>query len=424
MNDTRQFRLDNGIRFVCEPMRHVRSLALGVWINAGSRDEEPAERGLSHFLEHMHFKGTRRRTARAIADAADAVGGELNAYTSRESTTFYARVLDEHTGLAVDLLSDILLESTFPGEEVERERQIILEEIRMVEDTPDDYIHDLYYATALGDRGLGAGVLGTPRTVEAVTRETLLAYRDRRYTAENILIAAAGRMEPERLRDALDATFGRIERRGRTERPPQAWPPGSVRVFPRELAEAHLCLGFRGLAHDDPDRYAFFLLNTMLGSGASSRLFQEIREKRALAYSIYSFVSSYSDTGVLAVYAGTRPDRVREVVERILVQCDRFRREIDGDALQRAREQLKGNLLLGLESTAARMNHIARNQICFGRQPGLDEILARIDAVGADEVRRMAERIFRDDRLTLTVLGPVDGAEISRGFRLEEVSAS
>lgn len=413
-NSFRRFSLDNGIRLLTERMEHVRSVTLGIWVNAGARDETAALNGISHFLEHMHFKGTRTRTAVEIANAIDAVGGELNAFTSREGTTYYVKILDSRLDIGIDILSDILLNSTYPEAEIEKERDIIIDEIRMSEDTPDDYVHDLFNKTIWGDDGPGRGVLGTPETVASIGRPELAAFASERYRPHGIVISAAGRFDAEALASRLNACFGQMET---GVQPPARLPSAPFgnrfSLTQRDTAEAHICIGVEGIRADDPDRYALSVLNTIFGGGTSSSLFQEIREKRGLAYSVYSYLSAYTDTGLFGVYAGVDPRKAAEVSRLVLAEFARIPKTLDSASVSLAKEQLKGNLILGLESTSSRMNQMARNEIYLGRHFTLEDILERIDAVTVDNVSHVAERLVRPDRLAMTVLGPVTDRDIA-----------
>jgi predicted Zn-dependent peptidase len=406
-------RLDNGMTVVMERTRNVRSVSLGVWVRVGSRNESPEKGGISHFLEHMFFKGTRKRSAHQIAVEIDSLGGELNAFTSKEGTTFYIKVLDEHLAKGVELLSDVFLHSTFPQEEIGREKNVVREELKMVEDTPDEYIHDLFSLAVWGDNGLARPVLGRRQTVRSFTRQDLLRHIRTYYGTADTIVACAGNFEEKKLLDLLNRSLGGLRR---ASEPPQEEPPEfhpGVRVHGRELAEVHICLGVRGIRQASEDRYAALLLNTVLGGGISSRLFQEIREKRGLAYSVYSFLSSYADAGVWAVYAGTGRRKVNEVVERAAEEFRRLPETMTEAELQRAKDQLKGSLILGLESTGRRMQNIANQEIYFGRYYSPSEIISAIDAVGLSETRALAERLVSDSGMALTVLGPMRKRDVS-----------
>lgn len=399
--------LSNGVPVVTEALKNMRSVVVGLWVKVGSRNEPSEKNGISHFLEHMFFKGTRKRTAKDIAFETDSLGGELNAFTSRETTTFYIKVLDEFLEKGLELLSDVFLNSLFPEEDIEKEKKIIKEEIKMVEDTPDDYIHDLFNQTIWGHSGIGQPVLGRRETIRIFTRDDLMAHIRKYYGVKDIVISCAGNFDHMHLMALLNKNLGNLRRGSEPER---GAPPGfqsTMHVFSKQLSEAHLCLGFKGIHHASKDRYSLFTLNTILGAGVSSRLFQEIREKRGLAYAIYSFIASYSDTGLWGIYAGVSRKKVREVIELILQEMHHLKDTITESELQRAKNQLKGNIILGLESTSSRMNNIARQEIYHGRYFSPKEIMDEVDSITLKQIKDLAELIIRKDLLALTIYGPV-----------------
>ena len=357
----KKIHLENGIPVVMEQIKDVRSVALGIWVKVGSRNEPPDKNGISHFLEHMFFKGTQKRSAKDIAIDTDSIGGDLNAFTSRESTTFYIKVLDEYFEKGNELLSDIFLHSAFPENDVEKEKGIIKEEIKMVEDTPDDYIYDLFNLAIWGDEGIGQAVLGKRSTIKTFKREDLLSHIKKYYGTKDTVMACAGNFEFDKLIDMLNHSFGSLRRGSEPEKGKAPVFNNKVTVHNKELSEAHICIGVEGIPVASDDRYVLFLLNTILGAGVSSRLFQEIREKRGLVYSIYSYISAYLDTGVWAVYAGTGRKRVAQVMELIVKEMRELADNMTEIELERAKAQLKGNLILGLESTSSRMQNIT----CF-----------------------------------------------------------
>lgn len=410
------FRKDyliNGLPVVMESLKNMRSVVIGIWVRVGSRYEAPEKNGISHFLEHMFFKGTKKRSAKDIALETDSLGGELNAFTSRETTTFYVKVLDEFLEKGLELLSDIFLNSVFPEEDIEKEKKIIKEEIKMVEDTPDDYIHDLFNQTIWGHSGIGQSVLGKRETIRMFTREDLVAHIRQYYGTRDIVVSCAGNFDHEHLINLLNKNLGHLRRGSEPER---GTPPdfhSSVRVVNKQLSEAHLCIGFKGIHQASRDRYALFALNTILGAGVSSRLFQEIREKRGLAYAIYSFIASYSDTGLWGIYAGVSKKRVREVIDLILRELYQLSDTMTEGELQRAKNQLKGNIILGLESTSSRMNNIARQEIYHGRYYSPREIMEEIDSLTLGQLRDLASRLIRKDMLSFTAYGPVQEESIA-----------
>jgi predicted Zn-dependent peptidase len=404
--------LYNGVPVVMESLKNMRSVALGIWVKVGSRNEPPEKNGISHFLEHMFFKGTKKRTARDIAVEIDSLGGDLNAFTSKENTTFYIKVLDEYLEKGVELLLDIFLHSTFPEEDVEKEKKIIKEEIKMVEDTPDDYIHDLFNQTVWGHSGLGQPVLGRRETVRSFTRDDLLSHIRKYYGIKDIVISCAGNFEHEHLLSMLNKNLGNLRRGSEPDRDALPDFKGEVEIFSKDLSGAHLCLGTKGLPQASKDRYSLYILNTILGAGVSSRLFQEIREKRGLAYSIYSFIASYFDTGVWGIYSSVSRKKVREVLELILKEMNSLKDTLNEAELKRAKNQLKGNIILGLESTNSRMNNIARQEIYYGRYYSPKEIMEEIDSTTLNQIRDLVERLVKKEWFSLTVYGPVHGEDL------------
>ncbi len=400
--------LPNGIQVVTEEIPSVHSVSVGIWVEAGSRDERNEENGIAHFIEHMLFKGTQRRSARQIAKEIDAVGGILNAFTSKEFSSFYAKVMAEHLPVALDLLFDLYLHSLFATEELEKERQVIVQEINMVEDTPDEYIHDLFSQSFWPRHPLGAPILGRLDTISLMDRRTLKDFFSRHYLQIPPIIVAAGKLKHEDLLRPVQKVLRKIQPqpKERKSRPPRPHP--QIQVKNKQLEQVHLLLGTQGLAAVHPRRYVFTVLNTILGGGMSSRLFQEVREKRGLAYSVYSFVSSFVDSGLLGVYAGTGDQTVRRVLQVILREMTRLaENSIRPKELRSAKDQLKGNLLLSLESTDSRMSRLAKNEIFFHRFISADEIIEGIEKVSAEEICSLAQEIFRPASLSLTVLGPV-----------------
>ncbi len=403
----KKVHLKNNIPLVMEKIPGVRSVSLGVWLKVGSRFEKDGERGLSHFLEHMFFKGTTNRSQKQIACEVDSLGADLNAFTSKETTTFYVKALDEYLSVASELLSDILLNSLFPEEEIEKEKGVVLEEIRMSEDTPDDYVHDLFNEFVWKDSGLGHRILGEPDTVVTFNREKLLQYIRRHYTKDNMIISCAGNFEYDTVLDILNASMGEVRLSGREEdiRKPLFTPVR--RVVQRDTAEVHICMGVEGVSQTSPHRYALLIVNTIMGMGVSSRLFQEIREEKGLAYTVYSFASSYFDTGLFGVYVGTSPEKYREVIEIVQRQFSSFKDTVTPEEVERAKKQLRGNIILALESTSGRMTNIARQEIYYGRYYSPDEIIRIIDSVDMKEIRDLADMLFGEDRTAITLLGPV-----------------
>ncbi|MEF9476353.1 MAG: insulinase family protein [Candidatus Mariimomonas ferrooxydans] len=404
--------LENSIPVVLETTKETSSVCIGIWVKVGSRNEIIKKNGISHFLEHMFFKGTAKRTARDIAVEIDSLGGELNAFTSKESTAFYIRVLDEHLEKGVELLTDIFLNSIFPEDEIEKEKGVIFEEIKLVADTPDDYIHDLFNKNIWGESRMGQSVLGSKETIASFTKDELLNYVKNHYGPNNIVIACSGHLEEESLIGRLNCSFGTLKGASITWKEPCPEFKCGLNIITKKLAEVHLCLGVKGLPHGSEDRYSMHLLNTILGSGISSRLFQEVREKRGLAYSIGSFNVSYFDTGVWTVYAGTDKKRVNEVVNIIIDQMRELSSSITGDELQRSKNQLKGNIVLALESTNSKMVNIARQEMYYGRYFTPEDIIKAVESVTLEELKELSHRLLGNNAFALTVYGPVREMEL------------
>ena len=407
--------LDNGIRLVTESMSHVRSVSLGVWLARGSRHESDEESGIAHFVEHMLFKGTATRTAEEIAQAVDSIGGQLDAFTAKEYASYYVKVLDEHLPLAVDILSDIVLRPAFHEVDIDREKKVILEEIKMVEDTPDDLVHEIFTQAFWEGHPLGRPILGTKESVEAITQERLRGHFRSAYAAENVIISAAGNLEHAQLRDALEKAFGPMPPRARngSEAPPQVVPKVVIRS--KELEQSHVCLGTSSYPQNHADRYASYVMNTMLGGSMSSRLFQNIREKRGLAYSVFSGINAYRDAGYLTVYAGCANEAVGEVIDLVVDELKQIKQTpVAGSELRRAKDHLKGSVMLSLENTSSRMSHLARQEIYFDKQFSLDETLQGIERVSPEDVQRVAGELFSNGSLAATVLGQVNGLQIPR----------
>ncbi len=404
----------SGLRLVTETLPHVRSVAIGVWLTRGSRHESDAESGIAHFVEHMLFKGTERRSARDLAQAIDSVGGQVDAFTSKEYAGYYIKVLDEHVPIALDLLSDMLLNPALAPDDVVREQGVILEEIKMVEDAPDDLVHEMFVQKFWARHPLGRPILGTPETVASFSSAQLRAYFRGAYVAPNLVVAAAGHLDHGRLRDEVARAFAPLSPVGSDDAvtPPMMTPGVEHRV--KDIEQSHVCLGTTAYGEGHVDRHAIFVLNTILGGSMSSRLFQHIREERGLAYSVFSNLSSYTDAGMISVYAGCAADKVDEVVSLALDELHGLRFEaVPAEELRRAKDHLKGSVMLSLENTSSRMSHLARQEMVFGRHISFDEMLANIEAVSADDVLRVAQDLFRDDGMVASVVGPDRGDRLS-----------
>jgi predicted Zn-dependent peptidase len=417
----RRTLLPGGLRVITEAMPTVRSATFGIWVGVGSRDETSTSAGSSHFLEHLLFKGTRRRDALQIASALDAVGGEMNAFTAKEYTCYYARVLDADLPLAIDVVCDMVTEPLLAAEDVEVERGVILDEIAMHDDDPGDVVHDAFAAALFGDGKLGRPVIGTVETIEAMRRGVIASYFGKRYRAPSMVVAAAGNLDHDTVVRQVHEAFLEAGALG-DETAPTPLRPGPRRrsarkanlvVTTRPTEQANLVLGTRGLARGDDRRFALSVLNNALGGGMSSRLFQEVRERRGLAYSVYSYASQYADAGAFAVYAGCQPSRVLEVLDVCRASLDDVAtRGLTAEEIERGRGQLKGSLVLGLEDTGSRMSRIGKSELTQGEFLDVDEVLARIDAVTADDVAEVAQEVLRQP-LSLGAIGPFEAADLA-----------
>jgi len=408
--------LPNGVQVISEIMPHVRSISIGVWIRTGSRHERPDQNGISHFIEHMVFKGTISRTAEQIARSVDSVGGHLDAFTAKEMISYSTKVLDEHLTLAFDVLSDLVLHPVFREEDIERERGVVLEELKMDEDNPDLLVHELFSGNFWKDHSLGKPIIGSKKTIKSFNEDMVRDYYRSTYTPSNILVTAAGRLDHHELIRLVEQAFGELDRKAP---PPEDPTPATHAVITQRdkpaLEQVHLCLGVPSHPLADDRRYSSYVLNTLLGGGMSSRLFQNIREKQGLAYAVFSELNPYRDTGCLSVYAGTSLESAERVVDCILRE---FREIKDGqiteEELRRAKDHLKGSLMLSLESTSSRMANLARQQMYFGRFFSLDELIDSIEQVTADGVRQIAAENFHQKQIALTVLGNLNGFKFGR----------
>jgi predicted Zn-dependent peptidase len=413
----RATRLPNGVRVLSEELADLSSVTVGIWVENGSRYESGEQAGISHFLEHLFFKGTEKRTASQIAEEIDGVGGVINAFTTKEYTCYYAKVLPEYLPLALDVLGDIFLHSRFAEEEIDRERSVILQEISQAEDTPDDYVHDLFGLAFWPGHPLSRPVAGSAATVGPLRREHFLRFLEARYRPDRVILSAAGRVRHDELVEVAERTFGGLRGSSAADQRQPPEPRAGFSVHAKALEQVHICLGSPGLAQGDPDRYAAHVLNQALGGGMSSRLFQEVRERRGKAYTVYSFLPSFHDGGYLGVYVGTSPEWAREVIEVIQEEAGKLAAEgLGPEELARTRTQIKGSLLLGLETSDSRMGRIARNEIYFQRDVTLEEIAKAVDAVTNEHVVRVARRIFRPGTLAVTVLGDLKGERLDDGI--------
>lgn len=410
MNMVFRDKLENGIRVIGEPMPHYRSVSMGVWVDAGSVCENEAEAGASHFIEHMLFKGTERRTAAEIAAEMDAIGGNLNAFTAKECTCFYAKVLDEHLPRAADMLADLLRSSKFDEADIEREKGVVCEEILMTEDSPEDMAHETLCALLYENTPLAKPILGTQESVRSFTRETLMDYMGRHYMPNNIVISCAGHFEREALMDALNRYFAGGGMGERSPRKVSTLSGGHrFRAVEKDIEQVHLCLGFPGFALDEDGQYALFVLNNALGGSMSSRLFQSIREARGLAYSVYSYPSSYTETGYFALYAGTGEGTAEQVTALILEELEKLRKNgLTKEEFIRSKEQLKGSYMLGQESTSARSNAIGKMELLRGRVYSEEEIMQRIERITMDDVQAILPKVLDANAMCASAVGRVE----------------
>ncbi|HEV8384395.1 MAG TPA: pitrilysin family protein [Candidatus Acidoferrales bacterium] len=408
--------LPNGLVLITETMDHVRSVSVGVWVRTGSRREPAALNGISHFIEHMVFKGTATRTAEDIARSVDSVGGMLDAFTAKELVCFNAKVLDEHLPTAFDVISDLVLHPRFDETEIVREKSVVLEEIKMDEDNPDYLVHEIFTQNFWRNHPLGKPILGTRKTVSGFSREQVVDCFGRWFAPENIIISAAGHVEHRQLRELVAREFGAMQRSGDLYAESAPVPQARITTKSKaQLEQVHLCIGVPSYPMVHERRYGMAVLNNILGGGMSSRLFQNIRERQGLAYAVFSELSPYRDTGMLSIYAGTSLEKAGQVVRSVTSEFTSLKEQLVSDEeLRRAKDHLKGSLMLSLESTSARMSNLARQEMYFGKFFSLDEIIACIEAVTREEVCGIAREFFRPEHISVTVLGNLDGFQITR----------
>ncbi len=409
MDDTVRNQLKNGVRIISEKVPGVRSVSMGIWAGAGSRHENAERAGISHFIEHLMFKGTKKRSATDIAEALDSVGGQLNAFTTKEYTCYYTKTLDEHFELGLDVLADMFFNSTFTEKAINKERGVIEEEIKMYEDTPDELIHDFFVQTAWPEHPLGKPILGTVESLSKMQREDLLSYLKEKYVANRIVVAVAGNIEHQNVQEKIARVF---EQMAPHEAEDLLVPPentcAEVTNLTRDTGQVQICLGTGGLSQHDERLYTVYILNNVLGGGLSSRLVQSIREERGLAYSVFSYHTAFCDTGLFTFYAGTSPTKYDEVIHLLLKEVqDVLHKGITEKELTRAKEQIKGNLFLGLESVSSRMTRLGRNELCLQRVIPLAEIVERISAVTLENVKTLAHDLFANNHYTLSTIGPL-----------------
>ena len=407
----RKTTLANGLRIVSESIPYMSSVSLGIFAGTGSRHETPAEQGVSHFIEHLMFKGTHRRSAKDIAEMVDDVGGQLNAATDRENTCYYIKVLPEHLSLGMDILSDMLLNSKFADVDVEKERQVVLEEISLYEDSPDELIHDLHMNSLWPGHALGRNILGTRETIAAMNRQAIIDYRMRHYVPDNLVIAAAGNLTHEQLVELSQLYWADVSGKSQTVVDLTPTFVAARLLQEKDIEQLHVCLGTPGVAHDSPQYYASHVLNTILGGGVSSRLFQSIREDRGLAYSVCSYPPSFRDTGLMPIYAGVSPENSREVIEITnAILSDIRLNGVRPDEIKRAKEQLKAGLMFSMESSASRMSRVGRAEISSREYLSPEKLAAKVDAVSLEQLFELAQPLYQPETTCMTALGPVEAA--------------
>ncbi len=416
MPDIHKEILPNGLTVVTEVMPAVRSVSIGIWVRTGSRNEREPENGITHFLEHMVFKGTRNRTAEEIARSADAIGGHLDAFTAKECTSFSVKVLDEHVPRAFDVLTDLVTNPLLRPEDITKESRVVQEEIKMVEDTPDDLVHEIFTQSYWRGHALGRPILGTRQTVRSFGRRQLVDYFHRHYAPQNMVITAAGHLKHGRIVELIAKAFADVS--SGKPAPAETSPvphPAIRRRHKKNLEQAHILLGAPAYSNSHEKRYACYLMNTVMGGGMSSHLFQNIREQRGLAYAVFSGLSTFRDVGYLTVYAGTAKENVRRVIDLVIEEFRRMKTQLLAEEeIRRAKDYLKGSMLLGLESSSSRMSNLARQEMYFGRHVSMDEIAQRVDAVTREEVLEVANELLDSSRLGLTILGPMNGVKVTR----------
>jgi predicted Zn-dependent peptidase len=414
--DIQKHVLPNGLVVLTETMSHVRSVSVGVWIRNGSRREVPEENGLAHFMEHMVFKGTERRSAEAIAREMDSVGGMLDAFTSKEQICFNAKVLDEHLPIAFDVIADLVLRPKFDSEDVRKERQVVLEEIKMDLDNPEYLLHEIFTRGFWPEHPLGRPILGTPETVRLFNRDALRKRFEHWFAPDRLVLSAAGNVTHEQVLELVEREFGSLNPAGAVE--DHAAPSTKAPIHleaKRDLEQVHVCIGVPSVPLAHERRFAVAVMNNLLGGGMSSRLFQNIREKQGLAYAVFSELTPYSDAGMMTIYAGTAKETVGQVIDLVIKEFhDLKEAPVTEEELLRAKNHLKGSLMLSLESTSARMSNLARQELYFRRFYSLDEILAGIETVTREEVQSIAQEFFRPEQIAVTVLGPLNGFTLDR----------
>jgi predicted Zn-dependent peptidase len=401
--------LDNGITVISEHIDSVRSVSIGVWIKTGSRAERRSENGIAHFLEHMVFKGTKNRSPLKIAQSMESLGGSLNAFTGKEVTCFFANVLDTHLKNSVEILADMICNSTFPEKEISREKQVVLEEIKSIKDTPEEYVFDIFHEKLFPNSALGRPILGGEKIIEDMDRSKVVSFWKENYSGKNIIVSAAGNLEHSKLISLVDKFFSFSN--GYHPKPVKKVKSAVAQAYylKKPISQAHICIGGESISYKSEDRFPLMILNTYLGGGMSSRLFQQVREKRGLAYSVYSFLDFYSDVGLFGIYAGTDHQKL-DLIQGLLKDELRLATStpLKKNTLSKLKNQLKGNLVLALEGSSRRMSRLAKNEIYFGEYVSLDKLISGIDKVEQDDIIRIAQKVFRPDDFVTVILNPTN----------------
>lgn len=399
--------LDNGLRLVYEKISYVRSVSVGIWVGTGSRNENVKNNGISHFIEHMLFKGTANRSAKEIAECIDAIGGQINAFTGKECTCYYTKTLDTHLGISLDILSDMLFNSRFAGNDIKIEKKVVVEEIGMYEDTPEELVHDIFSEMVWSGNSLGYPILGTQDCIGGFNKKMINQYMEDNYTPYNTVISVAGNFDEDRLIEDVKKYFGNWSRTGENARKYQTAQYRTDKVIrEKDTEQVHLCMGFEGIENGDDRVYSLLALNNIFGGGMSSRLFQKIREEKGLVYSIYSYPSTYKTAGLFMIYAGMNPEYLQTVIDLTKKEIDLLiKKGITKDELDKSKEQLKGNYILGLESTNSRMNSIGKSELMLGRINTPEEVLQKMDRITIDNIREVIDMVFRYDKLSMSAVG-------------------
>ena len=403
--------LENGVRIIYEKIPHVRSVSVGIWVGAGSRNEKKEINGISHFIEHMLFKGTKKRSAKEIAESIDSIGGQINAFTGKECTCYYTKTLDTHIDIAIDVLADMFFNSVFSEKDIDIERKVVIEEINMYEDSPEDLVHDYLSETVWENDAIGMPILGTYESLQRINRDKIVQYISNHYLPENTVIAVAGNFDDNNLIDLIKRNFGSWH----SDKEPikqfeKAKFKVSNRIKQKDIEQVHICLGFEGIEHGNDDLYALLALNNVFGGGMSSRLFQKIREERGLVYSIYSYPSSYCNAGLFTIYAGMNPEHKDTFLELVMEEIKYLiKHGISEEELVKSKEQLKGSYILGLESTSSRMNSIGKSELMLGKIYTPEEVLKKIDEVNNEKVGEIIDKVFQVEKMSVAAVGNLKG---------------